>query len=160
MHPNAEHVQSAILARGVGCQVVELPDSTRSAADAAEAIGCTLGQIVKSLLFLAGADAVLVLTSGTNRVSLEKLAALLGGPLARADADTVKRLTGFAIGGVAPIGAAQPLRVLIDRDLDRHQILWAAAGTPHAVFRCTPQELVHLSGGAWADVADSQATEK
>jgi prolyl-tRNA editing enzyme YbaK/EbsC (Cys-tRNA(Pro) deacylase) len=154
LHPNAQRVQDAIRASGASCRVVELPASTRSAADAASAIGTSVAQIVKSLVFLAGEDPVLVLASGANRVSLDKLAAILGHPVRRADADAVKRLTGFAIGGVAPLGLERSMPALIDEDLRPHAEVWAAAGTPHAVFCCSPDELARMSAGQFADVKD------
>lgn len=154
MHPNAERVQAELKARGAEVEVVELAASTRTAQEAAAAIGTTVAQIAKSLLFLAGEEPVLVIASGTNRVSLDKLAAHLGGPAARPDADTVKRLTGFPIGGVAPVGHATPPRVLLDRDLFQYEEIWAAAGTPHAVFRTTPEELERVTGGTVLDVRD------
>jgi prolyl-tRNA editing enzyme YbaK/EbsC (Cys-tRNA(Pro) deacylase) len=155
MHPNAEHVQNAIRSSGEACRVLELPKSTRSAQEAAEAIGTSVGQIVKSLVFLAGEEPVLVLASGVNRVSLAKLEALVGRPVSRADANAVKSLTGFPIGGVAPVGLKCSARVLIDEDLRSHAELWAAAGTPHAVFQCTPEQLARLSKGEFADVKET-----
>src|SRR4051794_7891649 len=102
MHPNAERIQAELKARGTKGEVVELAASTRTSQEAAEAIGTTVAQIAKSLVFLAGGDPVLVIASGSNRVSLPKLAVLLGTPITRPDADAVKRFTGFPIGGVAP----------------------------------------------------------
>jgi prolyl-tRNA editing enzyme YbaK/EbsC (Cys-tRNA(Pro) deacylase) len=154
MHPNAERVQAELKARGATGDVVELTASTRTSQEAAEAIGTTVAQIAKSLVFLAGGDPVLVIASGINRVSLPKLAALLGTPAIRPDADAVKRFTGFPIGGVAPVGHATPLRVVIDRDLLQYSEIWAAAGTPNAVFRTTPEELVRITGGEVAEVRD------
>ncbi|HEV7505567.1 MAG TPA: YbaK/EbsC family protein [Thermoanaerobaculia bacterium] len=154
MHPNAERVQTELKARGGTGEVVELAASTRTAQEAATAIGTTMAQIVKSLLFLAGNDPILVLASGSNRVSLAKLAAHLGVPVTRPDADSVKRLTGFPIGGVAPVGHASPLRVLIDCDLLQYQEIWAAAGTPHAVFRTTPEELERMTEGKVLEIRE------
>jgi prolyl-tRNA editing enzyme YbaK/EbsC (Cys-tRNA(Pro) deacylase) len=157
MHSNAQRVQDAIAAAGVKSQVVELPASTRSASDAASAIGASLGQIVKSLLFLTGDQPILVLASGSNRVSVSKLETLVGAHVRRADADTVKQITGFPIGGVAPVGLAQKMRALIDEDLRQHAQVWAAAGTPNAVFSCTPDDLARLSDGQFADMKDTPA---
>jgi len=154
MHLNAQHVQAVLTTLGSTSQVQELAASTRTAAEAASALGTTVAQIAKSLVFLAGEEAVLVIASGANRVSQDKLAALLGLPIRPADADAVKRFTGFPIGGVAPVGHPVPLRVLIDRDLVQLAEVWAAAGTPHAVFRTTPEELVRITGGALADVRE------
>jgi len=154
MHPNAARVQAELKTRGAQGEVVELTASTRTSQEAAEAIGTTVAQIAKSLVFLAGGDPVLVIASGINRGSLPKLSAHLGAPATRPDADAVKRLTGFPIGGVAPVGHATPLRVVIDRDLLQYSEIWAAAGTPHAVFRTTPEELVRITGGEVAEVRD------
>jgi prolyl-tRNA editing enzyme YbaK/EbsC (Cys-tRNA(Pro) deacylase) len=153
MHPNAERVQQALKALGVECQVLELPESTHSAADAAKAIGTSLAKIVKTLVFQSHQQPVLVLASGTNRVSLPKLRKLLG-EASRADADAVKRFTGFPIGGVAPVGLGQPMTVLIDADLSGEEQLWVAAGTPHAVFCCSASELAQLSGGRFEEIKE------
>jgi prolyl-tRNA editing enzyme YbaK/EbsC (Cys-tRNA(Pro) deacylase) len=152
MHPNAERAQAELRSLGAGGEVVELAASTRTSQEAAAAIGTSVAQIAKSLLFLAGESPVLVIASGANRVSMEKLAAHLGSPVTRPDAETVKRLTGFPIGGVAPIGHATRPQVLIDRDLLQHEEIWAAAGTPHAVFRTTPEELARITRGEVMDV--------
>jgi prolyl-tRNA editing enzyme YbaK/EbsC (Cys-tRNA(Pro) deacylase) len=154
MHPNAERIQAELAARGADGEVVELAASTRTSQEAAAAIGTTVAQIAKSLVFLAGEMPVLVIASGINRVSMEKLAAHLGTPATRPDAETVKRLTGFPIGGVAPVGHAVPLRALIDRDLLQYEEIWAAAGTPNAVFRTTPEELARVTGGEVVDVRE------
>lgn len=146
---SARRVQQALQAAGFDLQVVELPDSTRTAAEAAQAVGCEVGQIVKSLVFKTKRSnrAVLVLVSGANRVDERKLEALLGEPLGKADADFVRQQTGFVIGGVPPVGHTQPLPTFIDEDLLGYPYLWAAAGTPHAVFRLTPEQLVQLTQG-------------
>ncbi|HEX9941896.1 MAG TPA: YbaK/EbsC family protein [Thermoanaerobaculia bacterium] len=157
MHPNAERVQAELRARGAGGEVVELAASTRTSQEAAAAIGTTVAQIAKSLVFLIGETPVLVIASGVNRVSLDKLSKLLGGPAVRPDADTVKRLTGFPIGGVAPVGHASRMRVLIDQDLLRYDEVWAAAGTPNAVFRTTPDELARISEGEVVDLREEPA---
>jgi prolyl-tRNA editing enzyme YbaK/EbsC (Cys-tRNA(Pro) deacylase) len=154
LSPSARKVQDALAALGVACQVVELPASTRSAQEAAQAIGCTVAQIVKSLVFRGRQTGrpVLVLASGPNRVDEAGLGKLLGEPLERADADFVRQHTGFVIGGVPPIGHSEPLETYIDEDLLRHGELWAAAGTPHAVFRLTPDDLQAISRGQVAVV--------
>ncbi|MEO7000462.1 MAG: YbaK/EbsC family protein [Ktedonobacterales bacterium] len=159
-HANAERVQAALAAQGITAQVVELADSTRTAAEAAAAIGTTVAQIAKSLVFLAGDEPTLVIASGVNRVDTGKLAAHLGierGAIKRADADTVKRLTGFPIGGVAPVAHATPLRTFLDRDLLQYDVIWAAAGTPHAVFRTTPQDVQRAAGAEIIDVREEPA---
>lgn len=145
----AQRVAQALVAAGVVARVVELPASTRTAVDAASAVGCSVAQIVKSLVFRrADTDApVMVLASGPTRVDEKKVSAHLGAALARAPADFVRTVTGYAIGGVPPLGHAQPIRTLIDRDLLALETVWAAAGTPNAVFSITPAELVRATGG-------------
>jgi prolyl-tRNA editing enzyme YbaK/EbsC (Cys-tRNA(Pro) deacylase) len=135
--------------------VVEFDESTKTAADAAAAIGCDVAQIAKSIIFRAVASgrAVLAIASGTNRVDERKLRAHLGEKIERADADFVRERTGFAIGGVPPIAHATPSIVFIDRGLRRYPNLWAAGGTPNAVFSIGFDELVVLSGATVADIA-------
>ena len=154
-HRTALRVQSAL---GPGFEVLEFEVSTRSAADAAAAIGCTVGQIAKSLVFRATLSerAVLVITSGTNRVNESLVATQLGEKIERADADFVRACTGFAIGGVPPIGHSEPALIIIDEDLRRFDQIWAAGGTPNAVFRLTFDDLVRLTGGTVARVAEVQ----
>jgi prolyl-tRNA editing enzyme YbaK/EbsC (Cys-tRNA(Pro) deacylase) len=139
---------------GPAHQVVEFDESTGTSAEAAAAIGCTLAQIAKSLVFRsASGKSVLIVASGINRVDEKKVGRLLGEKIGRADADFVRAMTGYAIGGVAPIGhSIQPL-VILDEDLKSFAEIWAAAGTPNAVFRLTPQQLLSLTGGAFADIA-------
>ena len=151
---SAQKVQAALAARGFTLQVVELPQSTRTSAEAAAAVGCTVGQIAKSIVFRAARSQrpVLVLTSGVNRVSESAVAVLVGEPLAKADADFVRARTGFVIGGVPPVGHAESLITFIDEDLLQFAEIWAAAGTPNAVFRLTPEELVRLTEGKVARV--------
>ncbi len=149
--PSALRVQAAL---GDGFRVLEFPASTRTAAEAAEAIGCTVGQIAKSILFRAESGRpVLVVACGTNRVDERKVAALLGEKIGRADAEFVRAATGYAIGGVPPVGHTTPPIVLLDRDLEAFETIWAAAGTPNAVFRLTPAELARLTGTGFSDVA-------
>lgn len=149
---SALKVQAAL---GAGFEVLEFDASTRTAADAAKAIGCTVSQIAKSLVFMA-ADSrrpVLVIASGSVRVGEAKVSRLLGETIERADASFVREQTGFAIGGVPPIAhRIQPV-VFIDSTLLEFEEIWAAAGTPNAVFRLSPDDLVRLSGGAVSDVA-------
>ena len=146
---SARKVQTALQALGLSLQVVELPNSTRTAAEAAEAVGSQLGQIVKSLVFRGEVSGkpVLILASGANRVNLESVAALVGEPLGKADADYVRQQTGFAIGGVPPLGHSQALDAWIDEDLFQYAEIWAAAGTPNAVFRLAPADLLRMTGG-------------
>jgi prolyl-tRNA editing enzyme YbaK/EbsC (Cys-tRNA(Pro) deacylase) len=141
-------VQAALEAHGLTCQVVELPASTRTAQDAAQAVGTTVAQIVKTIVFKGqqSQQALLALASGVNRVSEERLAALAGEPILKADADFVRKETGFVIGGVPPLGHNQPLRTWIDEDLLQFSEVWAAAGNPHAVFRVNPLDLINKIG--------------
>jgi Cys-tRNA(Pro) deacylase len=149
--PSALRVQAAL---GPAYQVVEFEASTRTSEDAAAAIGCTVAEIAKSLIFKsAEGGPILVIASGTNRVDEKKVQALLGGKIKRADADFVRDVTGFAIGGVPPVGHATPPLVLIDADLERFETVWAAAGTPNAVFKLTPADLVRLTRGQVAEIA-------
>ncbi len=146
---SARRVQEALQEHGLDCQVVELPDSTRTAPEAAAAIGCQVAQIVKSLVFRGRHTdrPILVIASGANRVNEKRLGELAGEPVEKASADFVRERTGFAIGGVPPLGHAEPLLTFIDQDLLRYDIVWAAAGTPHAVFRLTPSQLIRVAGG-------------
>lgn len=147
---SAKKVQDALKAAGIEAKVVELPDSTRTAVEAAQAIGTTVAQIVKSLVFRGqtSGKAILIEASGINRVNEKAVAAILGEPIGKADADFVREQTGYAIGGIPPLGHAHEMgAVLIDEDLLQYEELWAAAGTPHAVFRLTPDELIKIAGG-------------
>lgn len=139
---------------GAAYQVVEFEESTGTSAEAAAAIGCTLAQIAKSLVFRAASGKpVLVVASGVNRVDEKKAAQFIGEKIGRADADFVREMTGYAIGGVAPVGHRTAPLVLLDSDLRAFSEIWAAAGTPNAVFRLTPEQLQTLTGGKYADVA-------
>jgi prolyl-tRNA editing enzyme YbaK/EbsC (Cys-tRNA(Pro) deacylase) len=151
---SARRVQAALAERGFDFQVYEFPESTRTAAEAAAAIGCTVAQIAKSLVF-RGRDSgrpVLVIASGANRVDEAAVATVVGEPIARADAAYVRARTGFAIGGVPPVGHLETPQVVIDRDLLALPEIWAAAGTPNAVFRLTPAALTELCGGRVGDI--------
>ncbi len=151
---SAMKVQAALTALGLECQVSELPGSTRTALEAAQAVGCTVGQIVKSLVFRGKGSGkpLLALVSGSNRVDEKKLAALAGEAVEKADADFTRQHTGFAIGGVPPVGHAEAIETYVDEDLLQYAEVWAAAGTPHAVFRIQPADLVRTSGGKVAEV--------
>jgi prolyl-tRNA editing enzyme YbaK/EbsC (Cys-tRNA(Pro) deacylase) len=151
-HPTVARVQEALRARGHSGEVVELAESTRTAAEAAAACGVHVGQIVKSLVFVADGEPILVLASGINQVDEDRLATLTGKPVRRADASAVRTATGFAIGGVPPVGHARELRVFVDRDLLGYPELIAAAGTPRAVFRLTPAELCGMTAGRVEDL--------
>lgn len=143
-------VQDALIERGYqDCTVLELADSTRTAQEAADAIGCTLAQIVKSLIFegVESGNPILVLASGVNRVNEKALARLAGEPIRRAHPNFVRERTGFAVGGVPPLGHSEPLQPFIDEDLLQFDEIWAAAGTPHAVFKLKAADLQALTNG-------------
>jgi prolyl-tRNA editing enzyme YbaK/EbsC (Cys-tRNA(Pro) deacylase) len=153
-------VQAALTAAGLGCEIRRFPDGTRTAADAAAAVGCEVAQIAKSIIFRAMPSdrVVLVLTSGAHRVNPDKVAAglatqLAGDTLGRADAEFVRAKTGFAIGGVAPVGHITPPLVAMDQSLQNHSILWAAAGTADTVFAISPAQLIYLTSPLIMDVA-------
>jgi prolyl-tRNA editing enzyme YbaK/EbsC (Cys-tRNA(Pro) deacylase) len=145
----ARKFQQALSAKGLGCKVLEMPATTRTAQDAATAIGCNLEQIAKSLVFKTRLTnrPVLVIASGKNRVNEKRLADLIGEPVDKADPDFVRECTGFPIGGVPPVAHAQPIQTLIDQDLMALDAIWAAAGTPHAVFALAPADLAKITGG-------------
>jgi len=153
MNPTAQRVADTLAAMDVETMVIEFAESTRTAEEAAAAIGTRVAQIVKSLVFMAGAAPVLALVSGTNRLDTARLREWTGAPPRRASADEVRTATGFAIGGVPPIGHAQSLRTFIDRDLTQYDVVYAAAGTPHAVFAIAPAELARITGGQIIDLA-------
>jgi Cys-tRNA(Pro) deacylase len=163
MHPSAQKVADAARQLGLDIQIVEFEQTTRTAQEAADAIGqhpsgigCQVSQIVKSLLFVVDGQPVVALVSGANHLDERKLAALRGVSrkrVQRADAETAKAATGFTIGGVPPFGHLSTLPVYVDQDLTRFEVVWAAAGTPFAVFAITPPELVRASGGTVADLA-------
>src|ERR1700682_5732344 len=149
MHPSTQIVQQALDQRGVRCHVVEMSETTRSAKEAARAIGCTVAEIDKSLVFRAKdcGVAVLAIASGTNRVNEELFASYLGEGIQRADPDFVRAETGFVIGGVPPVGHPKPIRTFLDKDLFIFESIWAAAGTPYAVFQLTPSDLKTMTNG-------------
>ena len=148
----ARRVQTLL---GSEYHVVEFEHSTRSAADAAEAIGCEVTQIAKSLIFKqADESPVLIIVCGDNRVDEQKAAAVVGHTLHRADANFVKLNSGFSIGGVAPIGHRVPPIVILDNNLKKLDIIWAAAGTPNSVFCLSPEQLVDLTHGTFEDIAE------
>ena len=146
---SAQKAQDALNTLGFSSQVVELPDSTRTAKEAAQAIGCRVEQIVKSLIFRGKQSnrPVLVVASGTNRVNEKRLDVLADEPMEKADADFVRQRTGFVVGGVPPLGHAERLETFIDEDLLQYGEIWAAAGTPFAVFQLTPVDLKVMTGG-------------
>lgn len=157
MSTATERVAQALAPFGLSPRIREFPQGTRTAEDAARAIGTTLGQIVKSLVFVADGRPVLVLASGKNRVDAGKLARAAGATrVRRADADLVRSATGFAIGGVPPVGHATPLETFVDEDLLAYDVVYAAAGTPTAIFPIAPPDLVRVTGGRVADLAQPQ----
>jgi len=157
MHPSAQRVAEALRTLGLEPEIIEFPQITRTAQEAADAIGTTVGQIVKSLVFLADGRPILALVSGTNRLDVEKLRRALGaGQVERADADAVRASTGYAIGGVPPVGHSQRLSIYLDRDLLRYGTVYAAAGTPHAVFGIAPGRLQEITAAVAADLAEEK----
>ncbi|TMD42412.1 MAG: YbaK/EbsC family protein [Chloroflexi bacterium] len=150
--PASRRVSAALHHAGLSAEIREFDASTRTAQDAASAIGTTVGQIVKSLVFLAGDRPVLALVSGSNQLDTPKLQAITGRAVNKADATLVREATGYAIGGVPPAGFPSPIDTYIDQDLLQHEELWAAAGTPHHVFRITPPDLVRLTAGTVANL--------
>ena len=153
MHPNVERVAAAGAELGVAVVAREFPEGTRSAEDAARAVGCDLVQIVKSLVFTLDGELVMALVAGTNRLDEAKLATALGGTeVGRADAAAAKAATGYSIGGVPPFGHSSPLRTVVDEDLLGLDEVWAAAGTAHHVFPIPPADLLRAAGGRAADL--------
>lgn len=144
---NSQKVQDHLNQFGLKLEVVELEQSTRTAQDAADAIGCQVGQIVKSLIFRSGEKPLLFLVSGSNKLDTKKVSSALGFPLEKADADFVRRTSGYAIGGVPPVAHAEAMEVYIDGDLLGYETVWAAAGTPHAVFSLASAELPLITKG-------------
>lgn len=155
LRPAAARVQQILAEMGLATEVVEFAETTRTSADAAAQIGCAVAEIAKSLIFRAKTTnrPVLVIASGANRVNEKAIEALLGEKLGKADADFVREATGYAIGGVAPVGHVRPPVTYIDEDLLKLETIWAAAGTPFAVFRLKPNDLQRLTGGQVARIA-------
>jgi len=140
---------------GIQPEVRRFPQGTKTAADAAAAIGCDLGQIVKSLVFSVDGRPILALTSGVNRADVGRLATLVGGDqVRRATPEEARAATGFAVGGTPPFGHPAPVPVFVDRDLLRYDEVWAAAGTPDSVFPLTPDDLIRLTNGQVADLKE------
>jgi prolyl-tRNA editing enzyme YbaK/EbsC (Cys-tRNA(Pro) deacylase) len=146
---SARKVQQALDDLGMHCSVVELPDSTRTAKEAAQAVGCEVGQIVKSIVMMTSVTRrpVMVIASGSNRINEARIGEILEEPILKADAEFVRLHTGYAIGGVPPLGLSSQLVTFIDEDLLKYPTVWAAAGTPHAVFEFSPQNLPRMTGG-------------
>ena len=146
---SAQKVQQALDAVGMQLEVVELPASTRTSIEAAQAVGCQVGQIAKSIVFqaLTSHRPILVIASGPNRVNEKVIEELIGEPVGKADADFVRQRTGFVIGGIPPVGHSERLKTFIDQDLLQYPEIWAAAGTPHAVFHLKPEDLQKMTQG-------------
>jgi Cys-tRNA(Pro) deacylase len=152
-------VRTALAERDLMVEILEFPEGTRTAADAARAVGGAVAQIVKSLLFMADGRPVLVLVSGAHRVDLKKLARVTGAArVEKATAEITRAVTGFSIGGVPPAGHLTPLPVILDETLLHHRTVYAAAGTPHAVFAVDPHALARVTEGVVADLAEASST--
>lgn len=154
MGGSVERVRQALRSSGHPDDIVTFPESTRTAAEAAAAVGCEVGQIAKSILLRAADTPILIVASGANRVGAAKVASLIGTAVERPDAAWVRRVTGFAIGGVSPVGHLTPPTVLIDADLAAFDLIWAAAGAPNAVFSTRFDDLLRISGGRPADIRE------
>lgn len=153
-----ERFLEAAAVLGHEVEVRRFPEGTRTAEDAARAIGCTVGQIVKSLVFIADERPVLALTSGANRVDTARLATVVGASrVRRADADEARAASGFAVGGTPPFGHPAPIETVFDPDLEAFAEIWAAAGTPDAVFQTTPAELLRVTGARIAAFREEPA---
>lgn len=152
--PSARKVQETLKKLGYDCSVLEFSESTRTAQEAADRVGVTLGQIVKSLIFKGSSTGkpILVLTSGANRVDEALVSTYAGEPIGRAEAEFAREVTGFAIGGIPPVGHARRIETYLDEDLLQYEVIWAAAGTPKAVFELTPAALKEMTGGTVARV--------
>jgi Cys-tRNA(Pro) deacylase len=153
MKASVQRVANALEQLGIQPEIIVFAESTHTAEEAAAAVNASLGQIVKSLVFLAGDRPVLALVSGPNRLDTAKLAQIAGAAITRADAAIVREATGYSIGGVPPVGHATTLPTYLDRDLLQYERVWAAAGTPNAVFPITPGDLQRITNAAVADLA-------
>lgn len=155
---SAKRVQDFITGLGFEFEVRELPSSTRTSQEAADSIGCTISQIAKSLIFKdkSSGRPVLIIASGSNRVDLDKIQQATGLELVKADGNFVKERVGFAIGGIPPVGHNEALQTLLDPDLKQYEDIWAAAGTPHAVFPLKSADLEPLTKGTWVDLAEEK----
>lgn len=154
MASSVDRVAKALENAGVSARIMEFPAGTRTAADAAASVGCTVAQIAKSLIFKVDNKPLLVIASGINRVSTKKIEELLGQKISRADAEWVRETTGFAIGGVAPVGHETAPLVILDEDLQKLSPLWAAAGSPSHVFETTAEMLVKMTAARVADIKE------
>ena len=154
LSPSSQKIQDLLHSLGYNYTVIEHAESTRTAQEAADRAGCELGQIVKSLIFQGKTSGkpILVLTSGANRVDEKRISNYAGEPISRADADFVRTVTGFAIGGVPPVGHHKKMETYLDKDLQQYLVVWAAAGTPNAIFELTPSDLQKMTNGTVVEV--------
>ena len=154
LSPTAQRVQDLLTSRGFPCHVIEFAESTKTSQEAADRAGCSLGQITKSLIFKGKETQkpILVLTSGANRVDESRISQYAGEAIGRADPDFVRAVTGFAIGGVPPLGHAHVIETYLDEDLLQYKTIWAAAGTHNAIFELTPAQLQEMTDGKVAQV--------
>jgi Cys-tRNA(Pro) deacylase len=154
LSPSAQKIQDLLYSLGYNYAVIEHAESTRTAQEAADRAGCELGQIVKSLIFQGKASGkpILVLTSGANRVDEKRISEYAAESIRRADVDFVRTVTGFAIGGVPPIGHNQKMETYLDEDLQQYSFIWAAAGTPNSIFELTPSDLQKMTNGKTVEV--------
>jgi Cys-tRNA(Pro) deacylase len=153
MKASVQRVVEALRAAGVDATVTEFSESTRTAEEAAAAVGATVGQIVKSLVFLADERPILALVSGAHRADTAKLAQAVGASISRASAEMVRAVTGYSIGGVPPLGHTRPLPTYLDHTLQQYDVVWAAAGTPNAVFPIAPDALQRVTAAAVVQLA-------
>ena len=146
---SAQKVQDLLTSQGFDCKVIEFTESTRTAQEAADRAGCSLGQIIKSLIFKGNTShkPIFVLTSGANRVDEKRISEYASEPIIRAEADFVRTVTGFAIGGVPPLGHVQRMETYLDEDLLQYKTVWGVAGTPNAIFELTPDDLIKMTNG-------------
>lgn len=149
LSPSAKRVQETLRALGFNNEILEFQTTTRTSADAAQAVGCEVGQIAKSIVFrtIRTGRPVLVIASGPNRINEKRIEEKISEPIGKADAEFVHQKTGFVIGGVPPVGHTEKMEIFIDEDLLKYEEIWAAAGTPHAVFKLNPSELIRMTGG-------------
>jgi prolyl-tRNA editing enzyme YbaK/EbsC (Cys-tRNA(Pro) deacylase) len=152
---SAQKIQKVLQSFNLHYEITELPQATRTAEEAARAVGCQIGQIAKSLIFKTQETnkPILVITSGANRVSEEKIGDLIGEPIEKANPDFVREKTGFAIGGIPPVGHLESIKTFIDQDLMQYKEIWAAAGNPHAVFKLAPPDLTKITEGQVVSVS-------
>lgn len=158
LNDSAKRVQNFLSAKGFSFEVKELPGSARTAQEAADSVGCAVAQIAKSLVFREKETnlPILVIASGSNRVDLAKIEKETGLKLGKADGNYVKERVGYAIGGVPPVGHNEPMETILDPDLKKYEVIWAAAGTPFAVFQLKSAELESLTDGRWIDLSEHE----